>query len=95
MKTSHHCPETLTPFSDEEEEGKFINIHDGTDPKYLPWAAGQPDGKRGQNALVFDSIPFYKDTSKISAYCFSCTLKTSLFLELRNICKGSFLGKTN
>ena len=90
--STHNCPKIWTPFSDLEEEGMFRNIHDGSKPNYLPWVPGQPDGGKGQNAVAIHKGTQYKDVSEFLTYCYSCTMKKSVTLTLRNICGTSLLG---
>ena len=41
-----------TGFSDEEEEGNFVDINEGKALSFSPWALGAPNGKRKENCGI-------------------------------------------
>ena len=91
--TNGRCLEVWTPYSDEETEGIFLNMNDGTEAKFLPWAAGQPDGGSNENnvRLVLQTS-LYKDISSNQRFCSSCFLESSLLLRLDGLCEESYIG---
>ena len=94
--TSGSCEKIWTPFSDEEEEGVFVNLEDGTEAQFLPWMDGQPNGGSLQHSVAIKTsggnTP-YMDVSPGAAYCSWCTLGSDLILSLRGVCEHTTMGK--
>ena len=87
------CPLIWLPLSDQRNEGIWENTNSNSVAKYLRWSEGQPNGLRTQNHAVLDveSLHFldYFDEDNHCAYC---TLNTNATLNLRGLCKDSYLG---
>ena len=94
--TSGICKSVWTPFTDEENEGIFLNMNDGTEAKYLQWKEKQPDGGNSEN-YVSNSLQtsLYGDSGREEQYCTSCLLNRSLLLRLDGLCEHSYIGDKN
>ena len=90
---SDSCPLIWLPLSDERNEGVWENTNSNSVSKYLRWSEGQPNGLRTQNHAVLDveSLHFL-DFFDEDNHCAYCTLNTSATLNLRGLCKDSYLG---
>ena len=90
---SDTCPLIWLPLSDERNEGIWENTNSNRVSKYLRWSEGQPNGLRTQNhaALDVESLHFL-DFFDEDNYCAFCTLNTNATLNLRGLCKDSYLG---
>ena len=98
-KTGKECQSIWTPLSDEEFEGVYVNLEDGTQADYLPWYPGYPKGGGNRNYISIwtDGMPqLYWDVSEEFVYkyrvCYTCSLRYKL-LRLKGVCQHSFLGK--
>ena len=91
--TSGLCHYLWTPFSDEETEGRFFSLNDGSEAKYLPWRADQPNGETDENYVrIILQTSLYIDSDKDRQYCSSCLLDRSLLLRLDGLCEDSYIG---
>ena len=90
---SDSCPLIWLPLSDQRNEGVWENTNSKSVSKYLRWSEGQPNGLRTQNHAVLDveSLHFL-DFFDEDNHCAYCTLNTSATLNLRGLCKDSYLG---
>ena len=89
------CHSVWTPFSDVKTEGLFLNINDGSEARYLPWEAAQPNGGSDENYVrimlrmsLYRAVPL--DSPQI---CTSCLLDRSLLLRLDGLCEDSYIGE--
>ena len=91
--TGGTCKSVWTPFSDEQIEGKFVNMNDGLETN-LFWGKTQPNGGRAENYVKM-SPPrhLYTDVQEKSpSVCSSCVLDRSLLLRLDGLCEDSHIG---
>ena len=94
--TAASCSSIWTPYSDEKEEGEFVNLEDNSKATYLPWLKGQPNGDRLQNSIAINPymrLTPYVDLNSQTKSCSWCTVKLSLVLHLRGACLESCLGE--
>ena len=91
--TGGACSSVWTPFSDEKNEGNFVNMNNGLEAN-LFWTKTQPNGGRDQNYVVMSSLShLYTDVQQQAfAVCTSCLLDKSLLLRLDGLCKDSNIG---
>ena len=90
------CTAVWTPFSDEEGEGTFINMNDGTLAKYLPWSDNQPNGETDENYVsVFLQTSLYWDNPLDKESCGHCFLHRSLLFHLDGLCEDSVIGDSS
>ena len=89
------CRAVWTPFSDEVDEGLFVNMFDNTKAAFLPWAASCPNGGTTDNFVrIASSSRLYRDTQTdgYGICCSSCLLDRSLLLRLDGLCEDSYIG---
>ena len=89
------CLDIWTPFTDESEEGIFIDTNTGKTIDYLPWMSGQPNGGTLQNIVVLKATaegPQYHDLNPGSYFCGSCTLDKTTIFSLWGRCQNTYLG---
>merc|ERR1711971_823263 len=89
------CPLIWLPLSDQRNGGIWENTNSNSVAKYLRWSEGQPNGLRTQNHAVLDvkSLHFL-DFFDEDNHCAYCTLSTNATLNLRGLCKDSYLDTT-
>ena len=82
------------PFSDDKQEGVFLNLNDQTEAVFLPWGISQPNGGSGQNYVSFSHNLDYRDNpADREGIWSSCLLDSSLLLRLDGLCDNSYIGK--
>jgi hypothetical protein len=78
--------------SDEEVEGKYVNLQNDTGNTTMAWKKGQPNGGGTQNSVRIDmATRLLEDIESQSSDCFACVLQRSFAAELRGGCKDSKL----
>ena len=80
------------PFSDERQEGVFLNMNDQTEAVFLPWDISQPNGGIDQNYVSFQANLHYRDNpADREGIWSSCLLDSSLLLRLDGLCDSSYI----
>ena len=94
--TGDACSHVWTPLSDKNHEGLFLNMNDNSTMQYQIWDKSQPNGDKNENyvAIVIDTAHI-KDVEGNMLYCSTCSLSTSLILQLDGLCESSFIGNHN
>ena len=91
------CTLIWTPYSDEEEEDRFLNLLDDSVADLIPWVEGQPNQGRLANALAINMFqgptPIVDVSEMDMSTCGSCVVDLALILRLRGVCKFTFLGE--
>ena len=95
-KTLDKCSNVWTPYSDQTEEGFYINLEDLTPLNYSSWNIGQPNGQRLENAVLINLAAknmgkSLEDVSKDIEECFSCSSTKLVSLKLLGVCRWTFL----
>ena len=63
-RTNGSCSWLWTPYSDQEEEGVFLNMNNQEQASLLPWNQNQPNGGREENFAKI-SLNHFKDENKV------------------------------
>ena len=62
-----------TGFSDENDEGNYVDVNEGKALNFDPWAPGEPNGKRNENCAISNRpSPFWYDAPcdyPLSSFC--------------------------
>jgi hypothetical protein len=93
------CNKIWTPYSDEQEEGSFISLVDGSALEYEPWLDGQPNGGRVENSIVItttkgrETTPYLDVNGKKKTPCSACRIKLGLVFILRGVCESTIMGE--
>ena len=75
VELSAPCIFRWTPYSDENEEGSFINIYDGEPMPNLPWKKGNPSlGTAGNNVLLKHEINVASGLTDAASYRSACAV---------------------
>ena len=81
-------------YSDREDEGVWVNVHDGSHMNFSKWADGQPNNfnKIEEDCAVY-SLHEQKMRDKFcySLYCPLCEMKTRKTFELDRVCLDSLM----
>ena len=89
------CGYIWTPFSDEDTEGNYTNLDDGTLATYLPWHRTDPNGGTVQNSVAIRvalmPAPYF-DTYPSFTNCFSCVLNVTVQIKWFGACQDTYLG---
>ena len=96
FETNKDCTDIWTPFTDEEDEGVYINSNNGNVVDYLPWMAGQPNGGSLQNYIaiyIIKHIPMFLDDPDKSTHCVSCSVDVLTMFTLWGRCEDTYLGR--
>ena len=73
-----------TGFSDEDEEGKFVDINEGKALSFRPWALGAPNGKRKENCAISNKLsPDWYDAPCENSYLSFCKIEGISRFHLR------------
>ena len=73
-----------TGFSDEEEEGHFVDINEGKALNFRPWALGAPNGKRKENCGISNKLsPDWYDAPCENSYLSFCKIEGMSRFHLR------------
>ena len=95
--TSGVCTYIWTPYSDEQEEGTFVDLLDGSLAESIAWLDGQPNEGRLANGLVINtyrqSTPFGDASNKYKGACTSCLVKLALVFRMWGLCEVTFMGE--
>ena len=92
--TGGTCSVVWTPLSDKNHEGLFLNMNDNSSVQYQIWDKGQPNGGKNENhvAIVIRTAALRDyDENEIKG-CSTCSLSSSLILQLDGVCESSFIG---
>ena len=91
--TGGTCSYIWTPLSDQNSEGLFINMNNNSTVQYQRWDKGQLNGgKRDNYAAIFVRSAALYDVDENALYCSTCSLSSSLILQLGGLCENSFIG---
>ena len=91
--TGGACSYIWTPLSDQNSEGLFINMNNNSTVQYQRWDKGQLNGgKRDNYAAIFVRSAALYDVDENELYCSTCSLSSSLILQLGGLCANSFIG---
>ena len=73
-----------TGFTDEEDEGNFIDINEGKPLNFKPWAQGEPNGKENENCgISYKLSPDWYDAPCDNAYFSFCRMEGISRFHLR------------
>ena len=91
------CYNIWTPLSDEEEEGVWRSLVDGSNATFLPCAPNFcEEENRARNSMVLyipDGPVAFADVEGFQGNCISCTLNSSLTFSLLGLCSDSIMGE--
>ena len=91
------CYNIWTPLSDEEEEGVWRSLVDGSEATFLPCAPNYcEEENRASNAMVLyvpDGPVAFADVEGSQYNCISCTLNSSVTFSLLGLCSDTIMGK--
>ena len=90
--TGGACDSIWTPLSDEQTEGVFSNMNDGSETTFLPWGTAEPNGDQDENFVAIKK-GVYNDVDEKRPRCSSCLLDRSLLLRLDGLCEESYIGQ--
>ena len=91
--TKGSCPYVWTPLSDEKSEGMFLNMNSNSDAKYQIWDKAEPNGDKEENYVTIKvQSAALHDVAEDKFYCSTCSLPSSLLLQLDGVCEDSFIG---
>ena len=92
--TGGTCSVVWTPLSDKNQEGSFFNMNDNISMQYQIWDKGQPNGGKNENyvAIVLRTAALRDYDENEVKGCSTCSLSSSLILQLDGICESSFIG---
>ena len=91
--TAGACSVVWTPLSDQNSEGVFLNMNNNSTVQYEFWDKKQPNGGKDQNYVgIIVRNAALNDIDKSELACSTCSLPSSLFLQLDGVCKDSFIG---
>ena len=99
VKTSDGaCTNVWTPYSDEEKEGKFVEMGTGVEAPFLPWEKSQPNGGSGENFVMMvlksaSGVNYFDVDATLRHTCSSCLLDKSLLLQLDGLCPETLMGQ--
>ena len=91
---SHYkdCDFFWTPYSDENEEGRYCEVYSGREISKFDWGNDQPNGERAENILALESRSNKLfDVNNEKSICVSCMVPHKV-VHLRGLCKHSYLG---
>ena len=93
--TNSQCENIWVPFTDEKDEGVFLNMNDDSQTELLFWDNAQPNGLDYQNYVALSSPRYlYNDVTGWEAgSCTSCLLDRSMLLQLDGLCDESDIGE--
>ena len=105
-KLPGRCSNIWTPYSDEAKEGLFVSLEDDSQPSFLPWAPGQPNGAQTENGLDIrldtrnNDLPvyYYDQNSKKGIddfICTSCSIEEFFSLKLKGVCEHTYMGESD
>ena len=92
--TGGRCPNIWTPFSDEQTEGTFLNMNNGSEAQLSFWYKDEPNGKKDENYVVIgvpQAVLFDVPPTWVS--CSSCLVSSTLLLQLDGLCGHSLIGE--
>ena len=73
-----------TGFSDEEDEGLFVDINEGKFLNFSPWAQGEPNGKQNENCGISNKLsPNWYDAPCENSYLSFCRMEGVSRFHLR------------
>ena len=73
-----------TGYSDEDEEGKYVDVNEGKALHFEPWAPGEPNGKQNENCGIANKpSPFWYDAPCENSYLSFCRIEETSRLHLR------------
>ena len=91
--TGDSCPTVWTPLSDQNSEGVFLNMNNNSEEPFQKWGKAEPNGGKSENNVKINlkTAAMY-DVDEKSFACSTCSLSTSLLLQLDGVCEDSFIG---
>ena len=73
-----------TGFSDEDDEGNYVDVNEGKSLNFEPWAPGEPNGKTNENCgISYKLSPFWYDAPCENSYFSFCRIEETSRLHLR------------
>ena len=73
-----------TGFSDEDDEGNYVDANEGKALNFEPWAPGEPNGKTNENCgISYKLSPFWYDAPCENSYFSFCRIEETSRLHLR------------
>ena len=91
--TGGNCPFVWTPLSDQNSEGVFLNLNDNFTAPYMLWDKKVPNGGKDENSVdIRVSTAALNDVDANEKLCSTCSLSSSLLLQLDGVCEDSFIG---
>ena len=89
------CSHIWTPFSDEYSEGTFMNMNmnNNTRTTVQFWADNEPNGDNDENFVQISRLAKgLNDAASNLLSCSSCSISSSLLLQLDGRCRDSVIG---
>ena len=75
-----------TGYTDEKEEGKFVDVNTGEEMNWSKWILGEPNGGQRGNCVGINAEGKMFDAQCSSKYCTLCELEKVPVLHLRGAC---------
>ena len=73
-----------TGFTDEEDEGAFVDINEGKALNFSPWSQGEPNGKQNENCGISNKLsPNWYDAPCENSYLSFCRMEGVSRFHLR------------
>ena len=91
------CTSFWLPYTDEAEEGVWLDQNSGQPMKYSEWMPGQPNGRETENCARVNmrakqpDMMWYDSRCRNSLKCTLCSRTSQPILRLRGLCKASKL----
>ena len=87
------CSSVWTPLSDKNHEGFFFNMNNNSSVQYPFWDKSRPNGGKNENYVVIViRTAALNDVDQNRLSCSTCSLCSSLILQLDGVCESSFIG---
>ena len=87
------CSSVWTPLSDKNHEGFFFNMNNNSSVQYPFWDKSRPNGGKNENYVVIViRTAALNDVDQNRLSCSTCSLSSSLILQLDGVCESSFIG---
>ena len=91
--TGGNCPFVWTPLTDQNSEGVYLNMNNNSDVQYKNWDKTEPNGGKNENYVMINvRQAALHDVQEKRLACSTCSLSSSLLLQLDGMCKDSFIG---
>ena len=89
------CEFIWTPYSDENDEGTYINARFGNLASYMPWEVSEPNGGTDESLVLLSRITkgYSDNVSTKGPACTVCEIDVTAKFNLIGVCKETYFGE--